>query len=86
MNNSPETVDGYGKIARIIATSVIHEYAVMDLGEVDGEVKLRADRSMKAARHLQNYFLNHPQADNEIRETMKRELLGDKFVLISDFI
>lgn len=76
------------KVSKVIATSVIQEYAVMELmeGEFHPEVKLRADRSMKAARHLQNFFLNHAEADNEIRETMKRELLDGKFVLISELV
>lgn len=71
------------KISRVIATSVIHEYAVMDLDStVIKELRDRARKSVGAARHLQNFFLKDPSIPIETRNLMKQELLGDKFVLM----
>jgi hypothetical protein len=71
------------KISRVIATSVLHEYAIMELdnGYYPDFVQ-RAKKSLSAARNLQHWFTKNQGIPVSARKNMHKELLGDKLVLV----
>lgn len=79
-----ETVSAIKKIS---IGAVISEYGCLMLKDASKqELKQRVNRLHNATQHVQNYFLTHPNARPQTRETFKKQFLKGEIVLIAELL
>jgi hypothetical protein len=85
MNPIPNIEQRASIIKRIVISSLIAEYALLELsGTFD--LKRRSNVAIARCRDVQNYLLANPNAQKEQREAFKREFLKDNAVLMGELV
>lgn len=81
-------VDERGQKIRLMVTAcLIAEYAMIGLvDDTKQELKQRVRMAISACRKVQDWFLTHPNANNETRKIFRQEFLGNEIVLLTELL
>ena len=74
-------------IRKLVIGIIISEYALMELREGSKQdLKFRCNAAISACKRVQDYFLHHPQASDEIRQVFKKEFVKSEIFMISELM
>lgn len=72
-------------VRTLIVGAIICEYGARQLiDNTTTNLKVKVKNVITAANLVQDWFLNHPNASKEHKETFKREFLGANIVLLAE--
>ena len=88
IKTAPTKQDKEATTIRLMVTAIIiAEYALLKiLDDTRQQLKARVKFAISSCRKVQQYFLNHPQATEDAKETFRQHFIGDEIVLLYELL